>query len=529
MASGIINGLCRGKAGSSYRFWVEWQSTPIPAENASVFSATAYLQRSDGNKNSAYNLYLSKENKYISLDGEKFLSLQDGIDTRNLQQVVIAQVKNKKIYHLEDGSKQILIESGVKNINATSISDCSLSGYVTLDRLNPYAPYFTIQPKAINISQTTAKLHFYYENADVAEYSIDGQKNWTTYGEVIENLDPFKNYTVFVRISNSENGLYSISEPVSFRTLPIYIESVQFLDPFILANEGEWTEIKYSITPENASIKNLEFSSNNTQIAYTSGNNVYGAKVGFTTISAKTIDGSGIEYTLSVTVPVRVTGIKSEYPSLTIQSGKTAYPLFVVSPSNAFNKGYSLQSSDENIVKVDGIDLIAVNEGTAIVTATTFDGLYTDNCIITVVHGYTWYDFTSPPDFLNTEDIEHIFENIKTIRYLLANTGLALDDLIDVSPQKSTPISQILEILQNIEYNLDRISENEYKSVYYIAPVDVGFNGSNYQDIFRWINILNDMYNMLMGYLGRWGYVLLNDGFPLIEGKRIVIRRNVSG
>jgi hypothetical protein len=203
--------------------------------------------------------------------------------------------------------------------------------------------------------------------------------------------------------------------------------------------------------------------------------------------------------------------------------------LFVISPSNAFNKGYSLQSSDENIVKVDGVELIAINEGTATITATTFDGFYQDSCAISVVKDYTWYDLYSPPDFLNTEDIEHIFENIKTIRHLLANNGLALDDLIDVAPQKSTPISKILEILQNIEYNLDRISDNEYKSIYYVSPVNVGYNGSNYEDIFRWIRILNDMYNVLIGYSGKWSYVLLNDGYPTIDEKKIVVRRTENG
>ena len=188
-----------------------------------------------------------------------------------------------------------------------------------------------------------------------------------------------------------------------------------------------------------------------------------------------------------------------------------------------------MQSSDENIVKVDGVELIAINEGTATITATTFDGFYQDSCAISVVQDYTWYDLSTPPDFLNTEDIGHIFENIKTIRHLLANNGFALDDLIEVAPQKSTPISKMLEILQNIEYNLDRISDNEYKSIYYVSPVSVGYNGSNYDDIFRWIRILNDMYNMLIGYSGKWSYVLLNDGYPTIDEKKIVIRRTENG
>lgn len=524
MAKGTINGLCRGQAGSSYRFWVEWESKVIHSENASLLSATAFLQRSDGNKNSAYNLYLPRKNKYVSIDGEKTISENNGIDTRNLQKVIIARVDNKKILHDIDGTKKVAIEAFVQNINTTSLSDCKLSALVDLDIIDQNFPYFTDVPTVSEITQTSAKINFGYENTEKIEFSIDNQKTWEDFYGEIKNLSPYKNYTIFIKLSNSETNSVVISEPVKFRTLPIYVESVVFEDDPIIINKGEHAKVKYSVYPENASIQNLMFSSNDIKIAAYLAKSFYGVNFGETTINAKTTDGSNLSYTLNVVVPVRVQSIESAYDFLTVKKGEKALPLFNVVPANAYNKKYFLESSDESVLSVNGTEIIALKNGNAVITATTLDGNFTAECMVNVVEGYSWYDFSSPPEILNAEDINHIFENIKTIRLLLANNGISIEDIIDVSAEKSMPVSKMLEILQNIEYNLDRISGNSYRSTYYITPVSVGDFASDYNDIFRWINIINDMYNMLMGFAGKWSYVLLSDGFPLIEGKKIVIR-----
>lgn len=503
---------------------------------ASVFSAVAYLQRSDGNKNSAYNLYLNKKNKYISIDAEKFYSNKNGIDTRNLNRQEIARIDNKKISHDIDGNKTINIYAAVDAINATSLTSCSLSGSVSLDRIIHDGAYFESHPQISSVGQYSVVVSVDYKNADIVEYSIDNKESWKEYTETISDLLPYTNYSLYVRISNSENGSVSVSDPVIFKTLPIYVEKIEFPDPFILVNKGEIKKINYKILPENASIQKIQIDTEDKSIAtptpgsfISSTKSLFGVSIGSTRLIAKTTDGSDLTFYENVIVPVNVTGIISAYPNLSIIKGSTITPVFVVSPANAFDKSYVLTSSDENVVKVSGNEIICEEIGSAQITATTVDGSFQATCNINVVSEYVWYDYSAPPEILNTEDLEHFYENTKTIRGLLATKEIVVEELIENIPLKSTPVSKILETLQNVEYNLDKISSNIYKSVYYVSPVSVGDNGSNYDDIFRWINILNDMHSMLIGDIGRWSYVLLDDGYPTIEGKRIIIRRKENG
>lgn len=536
MANGIINGLCIGQYGSSYRFWVEWQSTPIPAENASTFSATAYLQRSDGNKNTAYNLYLDKKNKYISIDGEKFFSYENGIDTRNLKRQEIASVKNKKIFHNSDGTKEINIYAAVDAINATSLTSCSLSDSVFLDKIDQDGAYFEKQPQVSQVSQYYAVIDVDYKNADIVEYSIDNQETWKEYTGIISDLTPYTQYNLYMRITNSENGSVSVSQVVAFETLPIYIEKIEFFEPFFLVDKFKIKELQYKILPENASIKKISIDTEDHNIAIqtpgslvSENKRIWGMNIGETNIVVQTLDGSNLTFYFPLIVPVNVTGITAANQSLSVKKGTAVTPMFNVYPYNAFDKSYILTSSDESIVSISGNEIIGEQVGFAQITATTVDGSYEATCNIEVVLEYVWYEYSSPPEILNTEDLERIYENTKTIHSLLLINDIVVGDLIEIKPSKAAPLSKILEILQNVEYNIDIISNNEYQSIYYGSAVNVGDSGSNYDDIFRWIRILNDMYNILIGNTGKWAYVLLHDGYPTIEAKKIVIRRGANG
>ena len=87
----------------------------------------------------------------------------------------------------------------------------------------------------------------------------------------------------------------------------------------------------------------------------------------------------------------------------------------------------------------------------------------------------------------------------------------------------------MFDLLQNIEYNLDVISDNSAKSIYYVEPKVIGDYASNKSDIWRWLQILNEMYNILTGVFPKWQYLLCKDGFPTINGKKILVRGDFIG
>ena len=139
-------------------------------------------------------------------------------------------------------------------------------------------------------------------------------------------------------------------------------------------------------------------------------------------------------------------------------------------------------------------------------------------------NGYTWYFYSSPLNTLESEDINNISSNIQIIKETLIANGMIASDLQTIEANKNTPFIEMFDILQNIEYNLTAINQNSVKSAYYGEEVEIGEYASNKDDVWRWVQILNDLFDILTQEKGAWGYLLLNDGFPTIDGKKILLR-----
>jgi len=84
-------------------------------------------------------------------------------------------------------------------------------------------------------------------------------------------------------------------------------------------------------------------------------------------------------------IPVNVTGVTFDKHALSMKTGESENLIATVSPENATDKGLIWESSNENVVTVDGGMVTAVKEGSATVTVTTADGNFTDSCEITVL------------------------------------------------------------------------------------------------------------------------------------------------
>jgi hypothetical protein len=144
-------------------------------------------------------------------------------------------------------------------------------------------------------------------------------------------------------------------------------------------------------------------------------------------------------------------------------------------------------------------------------------------------NGYTWYFYSSPLNTLESEDINNISSNIQVIKEMLIAKGMVANDLQTVQANKNTPFVEVFDILQNIEYNLTAINQNSVKSAYYVDEVEIGEYASNKDDIWRWVQVLNDLFDILTLEKGAWGYLVTTDGFPILEEKRILVRGDLIG
>ncbi len=151
---------------------------------------------------------------------------------------------------------------------------------------------------------------------------------------------------------------------------------------------GETYNLKPTITPSNATDKSVEWFSGNPAVASVDTTGKVTAKaIGVAVITATTHDGK-YKATCTITVSnskVSVTGIELTTTSRNMYAGDQYILQTIIKPDNATDKSVTWTSSNPAIATVDenGI-VLALKTGTTTITATTNDGGFKANCIITV-------------------------------------------------------------------------------------------------------------------------------------------------
>lgn len=148
---------------------------------------------------------------------------------------------------------------------------------------------------------------------------------------------------------------------------------------------GGTVDLTATVSPDEATNKNVTWTSSDDAIATVADGTVTGVAVGTATITATTEDGSKTA-TCDVTVnPVAVTGVSLDKTSGTLEVGRTETLTATVTPSNATHPEVTWSSDDEAVATVaDGV-VTAVAEGTATITVTTTDGGFTDTYDVSVI------------------------------------------------------------------------------------------------------------------------------------------------
>jgi uncharacterized protein YjdB len=164
----------------------------------------------------------------------------------------------------------------------------------------------------------------------------------------------------------------------------IAVESVSLSPTELTLTEGENASLAFTISPSNASIKDVTWKSNSTSVATVSqSGRVDAVSVGTAQITVTTEDGKKTA-TCTVTVKAKVipvTGVSLNKTSMALLIGGTEKLTATVSPSNATNKNVTWSSSNSSVATVDSNgNVSAIKVGTAIITVTAEDGGKTATC-----------------------------------------------------------------------------------------------------------------------------------------------------
>jgi len=216
---------------------------------------------------------------------------------------------------------------------------------------------------------------------------------WSSSGSYVADVDASGKVFAFAagtaRITvTTEDGGKTASCNITVNPATISVTSVSLSQTSATMIEGATLQLTATVSPSNATNKNVSWKSSATGIAEVDASGyVTALKVGTARITVTTNDGGQTAY-CDITVnpaPIPVTGVSLDQTTATLIKGSALQLTATVSPSNATNKNVSWKSSATGIADVDASGIVtALAAGTARITVTTADGGKTAYCDIKV-------------------------------------------------------------------------------------------------------------------------------------------------
>ncbi len=139
---------------------------------------------------------------------------------------------------------------------------------------------------------------------------------------------------------------------------------------------GATAKLTAVITPDNASNKEVTFTSGNKEVAVVANDGtITGVDMGVVTITVSSKDDPTKLATCVVTVGTPVAGVEVSPKSVELKTGNSITLTASVLPENATNKTLVWASSDKDVATVTAGGVVSVwKAGTAVITATAVDG-----------------------------------------------------------------------------------------------------------------------------------------------------------
>ncbi len=189
----------------------------------------------------------------------------------------------------------------------------------------------------------------------------------------------------YVRISafSNQTGAYRlvVTMPQEGQQLP---ESIELSEHNLMMDVGQSVSLNTTVHPSDALGEIVYVSSDGNVVSVEPDGTLTALKAGSAVIWAMSYNG--VQDRCSVTVrPVEVTGMSFDTDSVTLRANEQKQLSPIFTPKNASIQTARYLSSDESVVQVSqsGV-LTGISKGTAIVTATSADGGFTDTIEVIV-------------------------------------------------------------------------------------------------------------------------------------------------
>lgn len=227
-------------------------------------------------------------------------------------------------------------------------------------------------------------------NIDYVTITVYGDNNQVIYtyegapiNQVTVSTAGHKNVTCSISV----NGQMTHFEQLFGQEI-VHVSSVSLDTSSLELSIGDTYAFKTSVLPENATNKELIWSTSDDSVVSVDNGIITALKEGKATISVKSKDGyksSSAEITVVKKAPIiHVSSVSLDETSLDLLTGDRATLTATVLPSNASDKTISWSSSDESVATVKNGKVTAISAGQATISVTTKDEGLTASCIVNV-------------------------------------------------------------------------------------------------------------------------------------------------
>ena len=153
------------------------------------------------------------------------------------------------------------------------------------------------------------------------------------------------------------------------------VQSIQLSEEELVINKGTAVQLKTEIIPEDATDRNVIWSSSDDSIATVQKGKISARNTGECEIRCDSVDGSGVSAACHVRVIQMIKSINVKKRQLRMNVGDTESIVIDIRPADATELSLSWESTDPDVAVIsdDGV-IKAVSGGECTVTATTTDG-----------------------------------------------------------------------------------------------------------------------------------------------------------
>lgn len=281
--------------------------------------------------------------------------------------------------------KVTAIKAGTTVITATAKDDSGISASCTVQVTVP-----TVKVTGITLNKTTASV---VKGKTVAltatvtpDTATDKTIKWTTSNKNVATVSTDGVVTakaagtaIITATAADDSGVKATCK-ITVTNPVVKVTKVTLNKTTASVVKGKTLTLKATVTPTNATNKNVTWKSSNSKVAKVDEKSgvVTAVAAGTATITCTAADGSRKSATCKITVTnpaVKVTKLRMNKTSVDLLKGKTVQLKVTVTPSNATNKAVTWTSSNKKIATVTSNGLVkAVRTGTVTITAKAKDG-----------------------------------------------------------------------------------------------------------------------------------------------------------